>query len=78
MKSDEHIDVWISPEGAITVHAKGYTGNSCEEATRFLEEELGTIGRRQRTRDWYRRNRNQNEQRNHNHNHNHNQQEQKT
>ena len=70
MKSNEHIEVWVSPEGVITVHAKGYTGNSCEEATRFLEEELGTIGRRQRTRDWYRRNCNRTN--------NDNQQEQKT
>lgn len=44
MKSNEHIEVWISPEGAITIDAKGFTGSSCEDATRFLEEELGTIG----------------------------------
>ncbi|MCB1131065.1 MAG: DUF2997 domain-containing protein [Verrucomicrobiae bacterium] len=56
MKSKPHIDVWISPEGAITIDAVGYSGNSCEEATRFLETELGTIGRKQRTRDWYRPN----------------------
>lgn len=70
MKSNEHIEVWISPEGAITIDAKGFAGSSCEDATRFLEEELGTIGRRQRTRDWYRRNRNQT--------HNDNHQEQQT
>ncbi|MCB1087883.1 MAG: DUF2997 domain-containing protein [Verrucomicrobiae bacterium] len=58
MKSKQCIEVWVSPEGAITVAAHGYTGNSCEEATRFLEEELGSIGRRQRTRDWYRNHRN--------------------
>lgn len=57
MKAKEHIEVWVSPEGLITIHAHGYTGNSCEEATRFLEEELGTTGYRQRTRDWYRSNR---------------------
>lgn len=70
MKSNEHIEVWVSPEGAITIDAKGFTGASCEEATRFLEEGLGTIGRRQRTRDWYRRNRHQTN--------NDNQQEQQT
>ena len=42
MNSKERIDVWISPEGAITIDAVGYTGSSCEEATRFLEEALGT------------------------------------
>ena len=70
MKTKQHIEVRISPEGGITVEAHGYTGNTCEEATRFLEEELGTIGRRQRTRDWYRRS--------HQRTHNDNQQEQQT
>jgi hypothetical protein len=59
MNSKERIDVWISPEGAITLDAVGYTGSSCEEATRFLEESLGTVGRKQRTRDYYRRQKNQ-------------------
>ncbi|MBP9222631.1 MAG: DUF2997 domain-containing protein [Verrucomicrobiales bacterium] len=56
MKSKERIDVWISPEGAITIDAVGYTGSSCEEATRFLETSLGTVGRKQRSRDYYRKN----------------------
>ena len=60
MNSKERIDVWISPEGAITIDAVGYTGSSCEEATRFLETALGTVGRKQRTRDYYRRQNNQN------------------
>ena len=38
MNSKERIDVWISPEGAITLDAVGYTGSSCEEATRFLSD----------------------------------------
>jgi hypothetical protein len=59
MNSKERIDVWISPEGAITLDAVGYTGSSCEEATRFLEESLGAVGRKQRTRDYYRRQSNQ-------------------
>ena len=59
MNSKERIDVWISPEGAITLDAVGYTGSTCEEATRFLEESLGIVGRKQRTRDYYRRQKNQ-------------------
>jgi hypothetical protein len=59
MSPKERIDVWISPEGAITLDAVGYTGSTCEEATRFLEESLGTVGRKQRTRDYYRRQKNQ-------------------
>jgi hypothetical protein len=72
MKSSTRIDVWISPEGAITLDAIGYTGNTCEEATKFLEEALGTVGRKQRTRDYYRR------QTTHNQNPNDNQQTQQT
>ena len=60
MNSKERIDVWISPEGAITLDAVGYSGSSCEEATRFFETALGTVGRKQRTRDYYRRQNNQN------------------
>ena len=59
MNSKERIDVWISPEGAITLDAVGYTGSTCEEATKFLEESLGIVGRKQRTRDYYRRQKNQ-------------------
>lgn len=55
MNANPHIDVRISPAGAITIEAAGYTGTTCEEATAFLEEALGTIGRRQRTRDYYRK-----------------------
>ena len=58
MKSNQRIDVWISPEGKITIDAVGYTGNTCEEATTFLEQALGTVGRKQRTRDYYRKNTN--------------------
>ena len=65
MKSKPRIEVRISPEGAITIDAHGYTGSTCEEATRFLEEALGTIGRRQRTRDWYRRHRQQTQTQSH-------------
>ena len=58
MKSKERIEVRISPEGAITINAIGYTGGSCEEATRFLETSLGAVARKQRTRDYYRRQKN--------------------
>jgi hypothetical protein len=57
MKAKPHIDVRISPTGAITIEAVGYTGSTCEEATRFLEEQLGILGQRQRTRDHYRKDR---------------------
>ena len=65
MKNTPRIDVWIQPDGAITIDAVGYTGNTCEEATRFLEEELGAVGRKQRTRDYYRRQSNSSSNSNH-------------
>ncbi|NLT70695.1 MAG: DUF2997 domain-containing protein [Verrucomicrobiaceae bacterium] len=65
MKTPTRIDVWVSPEGAITIDAVGYTGSSCEEATRFLETALGTVGRKQRTRDYYRRQSSQNQNSDH-------------
>jgi len=55
MKTNQSIVVWISPEGHVTIDAVGYTGSSCEEATAFLESELGSVGRKQRTRDYYRK-----------------------
>lgn len=58
------IEVTVTPSGAITLEAEGYTGSSCEEATRFLEEALGLPGARTRKGEFYRRNaRNTGEQR---------------
>ncbi|HEY6563319.1 MAG TPA: DUF2997 domain-containing protein [Pirellulaceae bacterium] len=57
------IEVTVSPTGAITVEAEGYSGSSCEEATRFLEEALGLPGKRVRKGEFYRREtRNSNQQ----------------
>jgi hypothetical protein len=54
-KNQKTIEVSISPTGAITIEAEGYTGSSCEEATRFLEEALGLPGKRTRKAEFYRR-----------------------
>jgi len=35
------IEVIVSPTGETTVQTKGYTGNECFQASRFLEEALG-------------------------------------
>ena len=52
-KNQKTIEVSVSPTGAITIEAEGYTGSSCEEATRFLEEALGLPGKRKA--EFYRR-----------------------
>ena len=49
------VEVLVSPDGGITVEAEGYTGTSCEEATRFLEEALGLPGGRSRKAEFYQR-----------------------
>ena len=49
------IEVTVSPDGGIQIDAEGFTGKSCVEATAFLEEALGNVGNRQRTRDYYRK-----------------------
>lgn len=36
------IRVLISPEGKVTVETKGFSGASCREASKFIEEALGT------------------------------------
>jgi len=62
MKSKTQIVVRVSPEGGLSIEAVGYTGSTCEEATAFLEEALGTVVRKQSTRDRYRRNRTSNQE----------------
>lgn len=33
----------VAPSGEITIDAVGFSGASCEQATKFLEEALGTV-----------------------------------
>ena len=35
------IEVVVSPLGEVKVETKGFTGSSCRQASRFLEEALG-------------------------------------
>ncbi|WP_437191542.1 DUF2997 domain-containing protein [Planctomicrobium sp. SH527] len=35
------IEVIIAPDGASRVETKGYSGNSCREASQFLQQALG-------------------------------------
>jgi hypothetical protein len=54
-RKQRSIEVSVSPAGAISIEAEGYTGSGCEEATRFLEEALGLPGKRARKAEFYRR-----------------------
>ena len=40
----KRIDIDIGLEGGVSIDAVGFQGPDCEEATRFLEDALGTVG----------------------------------
>ena len=39
------IEITVSPEGATSIKAVGFSGGSCKAATRNLENALGVAGR---------------------------------
>lgn len=47
------IEVIVSPKGETTVQTKGYAGSDCLQATKFLEQALGTVTRDQKTAEFY-------------------------
>ena len=36
------IEILISPEGNVKLETHGFTGSACREASRFLEDAIGT------------------------------------
>ncbi len=40
-QSTKTIEITISPTGESTVQTKGFTGSSCRDASRFIEQALG-------------------------------------
>jgi hypothetical protein len=46
------ITIIVSPDGKTKIETDGYTGSSCREASRFLEDALG-IGTVKRLKDEY-------------------------
>jgi hypothetical protein len=47
------IEVTISPTGETTVQTKGYVGGSCLQASKFLEEALGTVTGERKTNEFF-------------------------
>ena len=41
--SGKIIEILISPTGQTTLQTKGFAGSSCRDATRLLEQALGTV-----------------------------------
>lgn len=43
------IEITVSSMGEVMIHAKGYSGNTCEAATKFIEEAIGKVTKRTAT-----------------------------
>ena len=39
--SQQTIEIIVTPTGETTVQTRGFTGSSCRDASRFIEESLG-------------------------------------
>ena len=42
--TQKRIEITVSPEGATSIKTTGFTGSSCKDATRDLENALGVAG----------------------------------
>lgn len=47
------VEITISPTGQSTVQTKGFTGPSCKEASRLIEQALGKTISEQHTAEFY-------------------------
>jgi len=47
------IEVIVSRDGATRVETQGFTGSSCQDASRFLEQALGTKQEERMTTEYY-------------------------
>ena len=47
------IEVIVSPTGETTVQTKGFTGGDCLQASKFLEQALGSKTAEQKTPEFY-------------------------
>ena len=47
------IEVTVSPQGEATVQTRGYSGGDCLQATKFLEQALGTPVEDRKTSEFY-------------------------
>ena len=47
------IEVIISPQGETTLQTKGYAGPECLQASKWLEEALGTVVEERKTGEFY-------------------------
>ena len=57
------IEIIVSSNGEIQIDAVGFKGADCEKATRYLEEALGVINRRERKPEYHQRQKSKQQQR---------------
>jgi hypothetical protein len=53
----QSIIIDFAPDGSTKIEAHNFTGRSCTEATRYLEEALGVSGPRKKKAEFYKANR---------------------
>ena len=51
----EEIIIEIDPEGSLRIDAVGFQGPDCEEATKFIEQALGTVAQRRQKPEYHQR-----------------------
>ena len=49
----KQIEIIVGPDGKATVQTKGFTGTSCREASRLIEQALGEVDREKLTPEFY-------------------------
>ncbi len=47
------IDILVRPNGETIIETRGYSGEQCQHASRFLEQALGRTVQDQRTAEFY-------------------------
>lgn len=47
------IEITVSPKGESTVQTKGFTGSSCRDASKFIEQALGEKTGEKLTQEFY-------------------------
>jgi hypothetical protein len=56
------IEIIIAPDGALTIDAVGFKGADCDQATRFLEQALGSAKEKRRKPEYHQTARRNNQQ----------------
>ena len=51
--TNQIIEITVSPAGEATVQTKGFTGSSCRDASKFIEQALGQRSGEQLTAEFY-------------------------